>query len=344
MAEYVHSVREEAVFTQGFKRRPGQCEVSFTTMVQRRLIAVLHAVAIAIGVPDAFSEKKLHSCRVLCTNILDAKGATAAEREAHIGWVSTTQSKYYMSLKHRALNARTPFLLAERDSKIDPPHPMWALLHEVPLSVGSSFWAKVRHLAGAAKVIAGVDVDSAFVDRMTGHLQQEYRCTAPDANVLAKRVRELERELTKVKRVKPIVSMGAGAQGTIQLKTLVANLKEKATTDDFPSICAQALPRLARLIDGVNTRDGFGLPQSKPEGKDLIRVLLIAGTAQRFGLAALDRGSHKSWIGWARAVRKSHPLTRQVNTKSWSAFKASVGDFAGGVVESPEASCYKNQS
>ena len=322
MAEYVHFVREDAVFTQGFKPRTGQCEVSFKTMVQRRFISVLHAVAIAIGIPDAFVEKKLHSFRVLCTNIMDAKGATAAEREAHIGWTSTTQSKYYTSLKHRALNARTPFLLAERDGKADPPHPMWALLHEVPLSAGTSFWAKVRYLAGAANVIAGVDVDSAFVERMTEHLMQEPRTTAPDAKVLAKRVRELERELTEVKRVKPT---NATDDGTGRLKTLVATLKEKATTPDFPALCAQALPQFASLIDAVNTRDGFGLPQSKPEGKVLVRLLVIAGTAQRFGVASLDRGPHKSWLGWVRAVRKSHPLTLQVDTKSWSAFKASVG-------------------
>ena len=94
-------------------------------MAQRRYVAVLQCAAVAIGVPAMFAEKKLHAFRVQCTNVLGSKEASEAEREAHIGWQSTVQSRHYASLKHTAMNARTPHLLAGRSGRDDPPHPMW---------------------------------------------------------------------------------------------------------------------------------------------------------------------------------------------------------------------------
>ena len=112
-------------FAEGFTRKPGQDYVSFATLAQRRYVAVLQCAAVAIGVPAMFAEKKLHAFRVQCTNVLGSKEASEAEREAHIGWQSTVQSRHYASLKHTAMNARTPHLLAGRSGRDDPPHPMW---------------------------------------------------------------------------------------------------------------------------------------------------------------------------------------------------------------------------
>jgi hypothetical protein len=44
-----------------------------------------NSATVAIGVPALFAEKKLHPFRVQCTNVMGSKGATEAEREAHIG-------------------------------------------------------------------------------------------------------------------------------------------------------------------------------------------------------------------------------------------------------------------
>ncbi len=85
-------------------------------MVQRRYIAILQCAAVAIGVPALF--------------------AAEAEREAHIGWQSTVQSRHYASLKHTALNARAGHPLAGRSGRDDPPHPMWQCLAQ-PLVTGS---------------------------------------------------------------------------------------------------------------------------------------------------------------------------------------------------------------
>jgi hypothetical protein len=65
-------------------------------------------------VPALFADKKLHAFRVQCPNVLGSTGASEAERECHIGWQSTVQSRHYSSLKHAALNARTGHLLAGR--------------------------------------------------------------------------------------------------------------------------------------------------------------------------------------------------------------------------------------
>jgi hypothetical protein len=92
-------------------------------------------------VPALFSEKKLHAFRVQCTNVLGSTGASDAERECHIGWQSTVQSRHYASLKHTALNARTSLLLAGRSGRDDPPHPMWQCLARAP---GDEYWQRVR--------------------------------------------------------------------------------------------------------------------------------------------------------------------------------------------------------
>ena len=89
------------LFAEGFTHKPRQDYVSFATMVQRRYITILQSAAVAIGVPVPFAEKKLHAFRVQCTNMMGSKGATEAEREAHIGWQSTVQSRHYSSLSTR---------------------------------------------------------------------------------------------------------------------------------------------------------------------------------------------------------------------------------------------------
>ncbi len=89
------------LFAEGFTHKPGQDYVSFATMVQRRYIAILQCACFAIGVPALFAEKKLHAFRVQCTSVMGSTGASEAEREAHIGWQSTVQSRHYRALSTR---------------------------------------------------------------------------------------------------------------------------------------------------------------------------------------------------------------------------------------------------
>jgi len=135
-------------FAEGFTRKPGQDYVSFATMAQRRYVAVLQCAAVAIGVPAMFAEKKLHAFRVQCTNVLGSKEASEAEREAHIGWQSTVQSRHYASLKHTAMNARTPHLLAGRSGRDDPPHPSGSVRRKLQVTgFRSAFDASLQPLS-----------------------------------------------------------------------------------------------------------------------------------------------------------------------------------------------------
>ncbi len=120
------------LFAEGFTYKPGQDYVTFSTLIQRRYIAVLQSAAVAIGVPALFAEKKLHAFQVQCTNVLGSTGASEAEREAHIGWQSTVQSRRYASLKHTAMNARTGTTSRSRPCR----------RRRLPLSLSSlSLWA-----------------------------------------------------------------------------------------------------------------------------------------------------------------------------------------------------------
>jgi hypothetical protein len=73
--------------------------------------------------------------------VLGSTGASEAERECHIGWQSTVQSRHYASLKHTATNARTGHLLAGRSGRDDSPHPMWQCLAQ---AMGDGYWQRVR--------------------------------------------------------------------------------------------------------------------------------------------------------------------------------------------------------
>jgi hypothetical protein len=50
-------------------------------------------------------------------------------------------------MKHSAMNARTPHLLAGRLGRDEPPHPMWQCLAQAP---GDGYWQRVQALAAAA--------------------------------------------------------------------------------------------------------------------------------------------------------------------------------------------------
>ncbi len=190
------------LFAEGFTHKLGQEYVSFATMVQRRYIAILQCACFAIGVPALFSEKKLHAFRVQCTNVLGSTGASQAERECHIGWQSTVQSRHYASLKHTAMNARTGNLLAGRSGRDDPPHPMWQCLAQAP---GDGYWQRVRCLAAAAGYVAGPS-DPQFQKLVAERVTAGNPAREDSPAYLLKRLKQLEQEnaaLRQKKRRRP---------------------------------------------------------------------------------------------------------------------------------------------
>jgi len=250
-------------FTHGFTRRKrSKGRTDSSKPVQVRFIAVLHAVAVACGLPNGLSgAKKLHLFRVMSENILATRGATPRAREDFIGWTNSVQSTSYSVLKLRALQSNCPYLLAGRDSRDERPHAMWELLDDVPDET-LSFWERVNYLAVAAKVTkdANVTVDEAFQQRMDERLSvaAKERVESTNPVTLRKRIWQLERELQqeRTKRAKLDLMLRAedvsdttseSTCSTVSespphpnqaLTELVHRLKADRKRDDFPNACS----------------------------------------------------------------------------------------------------------
>jgi hypothetical protein len=303
------------LFAEGFTHKPGQDYVSFATMVQRRYIAILQCACFAIGVSALFADKKLHAFRVQCTNVMCTKGATESEREAHIGWQSSVQSRHYASLKHTALNARTGHLLAGRSGRDDPPHPMWQCLTQAP---GEGYWQRVLHLATAAGYVPGPS-DPQFLKLVAERIAAGNPEREDSPAYLLKRVKQLEQENTDLrKRTRP-------QEAVEQLTNIVAGLKTRACDADFPQQCFAALEQLSALIEEASERGNLGIPQSTADGKALTKILVLGAVVRKHGELAFAQHANegRSWFAWLSDNGKDDPRVASVSTKTWKAFKES---------------------
>lgn len=329
-------------FTLGFPLKAGKCRLDFSKPVQTRFIAVLHAIAIASGLPHGLSgPKKLHLFRVMCENVLATRGATPVDREAFIGWTNSTQSNNYSVLKLKAQQSACPYLLAGRDDKDDPPHPMWELFSEAN---GVDYWQRVYYLAVAAKMItnSAVVIDEDFQQQMDDHLKAaaKHRATTTNPVALNKRIRQLQRELQQERTKRAKVGLSASSDSETStasddlsttstvdpqtaLKEMVATLKVDRKTTNFPSKCLAALPRLTSLIDAASTpQRSFGLALSSSEGKDLLRILYLASLAKRY--PETDKGKARSWFGFVDKQRKDHPVLTTVDMRTWQRYRSTI--------------------
>ena len=304
------------LFAEGFTKKPGQDYVSFATMVQRRYIAILQCAAVAIGVPALFAEKKLHAMRVQATNVMGSKGATEAEREAHIGWQSTVQSRHYSSLKHTAMNARTGHLLAGRAGRDDPAHAMWQCLSQAP---GDEYWQRVRALAAAAGYVPGPS-DPHFQSLVAERVAAGNPERDDSPTYLLKRLKQLEQENTDLrKRTRP-------QEAVEQLTDIVAGLKTRACEAEFPQQCFAALEQLIALIEEATERGNLGLAQSTADGKALAKILVLAAVIKKHGDQAFAQhvNEGRSWFAWLGDQGRDDPRVLGVSTKTWKAFKESA--------------------
>jgi len=144
IAEHLHGMRcdDRFIFASGFELRKhdNKSIVSFELMVQRRYTAILNAVAMAVGLPNGLGVKQLHAFRIMCTNALFRKGAFAGEVDTHIGRGTSSLDNDIASPMRRALNARTPYLLAGRATRGTPAHPLWALHTQRGCAVDANDW------------------------------------------------------------------------------------------------------------------------------------------------------------------------------------------------------------
>jgi len=335
LAEYFWLVRNNPTcrlhpFARGFKRKQGQDTVNFAKLLQRRYIAMMHAVAIACGLPDGLGEKRLHIFRVICENVLGGLGATSRDRQEYIGWKHDTQAQNYSSLKHRAFNSNAPYLMSGRQNKEDKAHPMWGLFDKVvPGAATMSYWDRVNNLASAAGFTHSSDtvVDHTFRNELERHIINENKAQQiSDPKLLLKRVRELEAQLQEAKQKIARVELenhgvSAASSPRQQLEALVLRLKGKKHEEDFPELCAGHLDEIARLIDvGAGKHSSFVLERSTATGKDLIRILLLAVIASK----KPNRGTYHHWFSFVNGERKNMAALRRIDTASWTSFKESM--------------------
>jgi len=242
-------------FARGFKRKQGQDPVNFAKLLQRRYLAMMHAVAIACGLPDGLDGKRLHIFGVICENVLPGLGATSNERQDYIGWSISFQSQNYSSLKHRALNSKAPYLMSGREGKGGKPSSNVGLLDKVvPGDETMSYWDRVNYLATAAGFIPSSDiaVDPAVRNELERHIINENKAQQiSDPKVLLKRVQELEAQLQEAKQKIARVELENNDMTTSrstsprqQLEEVVFKLKAKKHQDDFPELCANHLDEL----------------------------------------------------------------------------------------------------
>ena len=94
-------------FALGFRSIQGAGRTNQAKLPQSRFIALLHAAAIACGLPGGLSgEKKLHLLRMICENQLLKAGVSSKDREDFIGWDTSVQNRHYYTItKQRALES-----------------------------------------------------------------------------------------------------------------------------------------------------------------------------------------------------------------------------------------------
>jgi hypothetical protein len=185
------------LFTAGIAYKT-QGRDSFTKTVQRRYVAILHAVCYALEIPDGLGntgkgDKLLHHWRAACENVLAGRGASEQSRSTHVGWANSVQSSSYSAKRYVAKHAVTPYLIAGRDNKCDEPAPLWHFIDKIPDSHGWDFWKKARHLDSANR--GELHVDEAFAAEMAEHVKCTDRSRLKtDIQYVAKRMRDAEEE------------------------------------------------------------------------------------------------------------------------------------------------------
>lgn len=343
LAECAHFLPQpnDRVFAFGFTQKSNQSDENFSALLKRRFTAVLHAIAIGCGCPNLFSERKLHSFRFYCSNWLSEQGASPAEIEQHIGWSTSIRSKFYMSFKQNALNARTSYLAANRTSKSELVHPMWELVLSENASTTLSFLDKVYKVACATGIL--VDDQGAVSSNDREEIRRKLdaiinqRKQSLDVKVLLKRIRDLESENLELKLKVPRIvetqphhseAKPAEANADEQLVAIVQGLKEFVADPEFPIKCHQQLGRMVKIINANSRRDNFVLKQQDNCGKDLVKMLILGGLVHRFGFERFKHDKvNQSWLNWVDKSKDHHPLIATISTKKWTLYKQSINYF-----------------
>jgi hypothetical protein len=211
---------------------------------------------------------------------------------AHIGWQSWVQSRHYASLKHTALNARSPHLevVAGRSGRDQHPHPMWQCLAQAP---GEGFWQRVQALAAAAGFLPGVELGNS-----------EFQSLVAERVATGSRERE-DSPAYLLKRLKLACRERQHGSAQAHPTTRGGRADHRAS-------------EMLRSSRSASERGNLGLPQSS---KALSKILVLKHGELAF---AQHANEGRSWFAWLSDQGRDDPRVLGVSTKTWKAFKESA--------------------
>lgn len=173
--------------------------------------------------------------------------------------------------------------------------------------------------------------------------RQTRNCKQPAAANMNKRavVEIIDEDDSAVKRVDvkgAQVRVQAEDKGEAQtlLRSVLAALKPLSSTATFPAKCLQiARSEIATILDApLNARKTLMLRAETADGRTLGLVLLLAAACASDGLAALqtDRAAFddertrptRSWLSWAKRVRRSSSLLSKHSLVNWTTIRAAL--------------------
>ena len=203
---------EDYVFAYGFSKKANQSEVSFFTMITRRLTAMIEAVFIiqnGVGIGGGNGGKKLHIFRSICTRLLSDRGHGSAGIECHIGWSSSTMQQHYQDQRSASLHRTTLYTLGGRTHKEDNADLAWKFFNDT--DENRAWYHRVVQMAVAGGVkLAAVDADESLkskIEAYRGKVQrgEVHSNETAREKALKRKLREMEQENEQLKKQKVAV-------------------------------------------------------------------------------------------------------------------------------------------
>lgn len=297
----------------------------------------------------------MHAWRKVTTNLLVDSGTSDEKINAHLQWKQgTIMNNHYLDKLNKAKLQNEPYKLAHRDSKEDPPHPIWDKIGTNHDSL-ESYLSRIADCAIAAGYCGdvykefvkfdnpalGKDIGG-YVNLKQTEEQRKRKRTREEIEEenlqLKAKLLKLEQGIAKntnnpfSKVVESVDQMLKVDKVTLEdFDNEIQELKTKVKEEDFPELCLQAYtqkirPMVAQLQVQLkqsmhNTRlPSFIRPTDKGGiGKPFKQILMIVG-AHLINKEALKRNSTKS--SWLQLCVKQKNIFEGVDVSSYRAFEA----------------------
>lgn len=356
---FIHDVlddKEAATrpFAFGCRFNPNNM-ISAAGIVRKSMVANIETLSVASGMANGMAghgetktSKKLHLFRSLCANELINAGATKDERQAHCGWATSVDDKYYSVQENIAAASRTPFLLAGRTGANDPAHAMWDLLDDVPTTLLPAgvdgvlaYFYRVHLLALAGgfsqthfrsrfKEVAAKPSFKTFAAKLLAHITVSTKAAHQGPMGITGLKRQLmsaatENEVLRMKLAKYETAVEDIWEGstTSDLKKAVSDLMAHNKADDFLGRAQSAVTNTIKpLVNKLSTNGNFGIRLETAVGRPLILVLLLVAAAKKGGddriIHEKAASSSKSWVGWVKNNRGKGVFS-DIPSNKWAA-------------------------